>query len=92
MMRSMTLRVLYFAASNEYRLTRLLLLGMDLQKSTQVIGVIGLVGNEFLGRLSGSEQLRRSGDVGDVAAGQQQCVRTALIVEERVYLGRPATA
>ena len=57
-----------------------------------MIGIICFVGNEFLGWFGGGKQLRRTGDVGDVAAGQQQCVRTALIVDNRVDLGRPAAA
>ncbi len=57
-----------------------------------MIGIIGFVGNQFLGWLSGGQQLRRTGDVGDVAAGQQQCMRAARIVGDRVDLGRPATA
>jgi hypothetical protein len=57
-----------------------------------MIGIISLVGNELPGRLGGGEQLRSAGDVGDVAASQQKCVRTAYVVDECVDLGRPATA
>ena len=57
-----------------------------------MIGIISFVGNEFLVWLGGGKQLRRTGDVGDVAAGQQQCMRAARVVDDRVDLGRPATA
>ena len=57
-----------------------------------MVGIVGFVGNEFLGWFGGGKQLRRTGDVGDVAAGQQQCVRTACIVDDGVDLGRPAAA
>jgi len=49
-----------------------------------VIGIVGFVGNEFLGRRGGGEQLRGTRDVGDIAPGQQQRVRSPLVVDQGV--------
>jgi hypothetical protein len=59
-----------------------------LQESAQMVGVA----NEFRGWLGDSKQLCGACDVCDVAAGQQQCMRATFAIDERVDLGRPATA
>lgn len=52
-----------------------------------MVGVVALVSDQFARRGDSRDQRGGGGDVGDVAAGQQDRVRSALLVAERVDLG-----
>jgi hypothetical protein len=57
------------------------------EEAAQVVGVIALVADQFARRCDSRDQRGGGGDVGDVAAGQQDRVRAALLVAERMDLG-----
>lgn len=52
-----------------------------------MVSIVALVADQFARRCDGRDQRGGGGDVGDVAAGQQDRVRSALLVAERVDLG-----
>jgi hypothetical protein len=52
-----------------------------------MVGVVALVADQFARRCDSRDQHRGGGDVGDIAAGQQDRVRSALLVAERVDPG-----
>lgn len=62
------------------------------EEMAQVVGVIALVAKQFAGRRDGRHQRGGGGDVGDVAVGQEDRVRAALVVAERVDLGGASAA
>jgi hypothetical protein len=63
------------------------------QKAAQVVGVIALVADQAARRRRRRDQCGRTGDVGNLAAGQEDGVRPTRGIDERVDLGRaPATA
>lgn len=57
-----------------------------------MVGIVALVADELARRCDSRDQRGGGGDVGDVAAGQQDRVRAALVVAERVDLGGAPTA
>lgn len=63
-----------------------------LQEEAQMIRVIAFVANQLAARRRRGEQGSDGFDVGDVAAGQQEGVRTAVFVDERVDFRRAAAA
>ena len=63
------------------------------QQAAQVIGIIALVADKAAGRRRRRDQGASAGDVGDLTAGQEDGVRPAAGIDERVDLGRaPAAA
>ncbi len=62
----------------------------DLEPVPEVVSIIGLIGEQPLGRRKGFQQLFCDADVGDVAWGQGEGDRPAEIVGQRVYLARAA--
>lgn len=58
------------------------------EEAAQVIDVIGLVADQAGARRCRGEERRRALDVGDLATGQENGVRSPLAVDERVDLGR----
>ena len=57
------------------------------EETTQVVSVVALVAGEFAERRNGRKQRVGGGNVGDVAARQQERVRASLVIAERVDLG-----
>lgn len=62
------------------------------EEAAQVVGVVAPVAKQFAGRRDGRDQRRGRADVCNVAAGQEDRVRAALVVAERVDLGGAPTA
>ena len=61
------------------------------EEAARVVGVVALVADQFARRCDSGDQRGGGGDVGDVATGQQDRVRSALLVAQRVDLsGAPA--
>ena len=62
------------------------------KEAAQVVGVVALVAEQFARWRDSRDQRGGGGDVGDIAAGQQDGMRAALGVAERVDLGGAPTA
>jgi hypothetical protein len=57
------------------------------EEAAQMVGVVAFVADQFAWRCDSRDQDGSSGNVGDVAAGQEDRMRAALILAERVDLG-----
>lgn len=57
-----------------------------------MVGVVAFVADQFAGWGDGRDQRGGGGDIGDVAASQQDRVRAALLVAERMDLGGTSAA
>ena len=62
------------------------------QKAVQMVDVIGLVADQAAARRRCGDQRRRAFDIGDLAAGQEDGVRSPFAIDERVDLGRAPAA
>ena len=73
-------------------------IGNDRERSShedavaEVSSVIALISQEDGARRGGREQLRRHGDVGDIAGTEREDQRSAYTVANRVDLGRATTS